>query len=91
MTTATKNRFKGKVRDAYLELILKFPLTSIQSEQDRDAAQKVIDGLLTKGKLLSGEMLYLDALSDLVATYEGQHYRISPASDADIDSGVADC
>ena len=84
MATATKNRFKGKVRDAYLELILKFPLTSIQSDEDLDAAQEVIDELLAKGKLLSGEVLYLDALSDLVAAYEDQHYPISPASDADM-------
>ncbi len=84
MATATKNRFKGKVRDAYLELILKFPLTSIRSDEDLEAAQKVIDQLLGKGKLLSGEVLYLDALSDLVAAYEDQHYSIPPASDAEM-------
>ena len=54
MATATKNRFKGKVRDAYLGLIMQFPLTSIQSEEDLEAAQEVIDRLLAKGKLLSG-------------------------------------
>lgn len=84
MATATKNRFKGKVRDAYLELILKFPLTSIQSDEDLDAAQEFIDELLAKGKLLAGEVLYLDALCDLVAAYEDQHYPISPASDAEM-------
>ena len=28
--------------------------------------------------------MYLDALSDLVAAYEDQHYPIAPASDADM-------
>jgi len=40
--------------------------------------------LLAKGKLDRGEEMYLDALSDLVATYEDKHYPIAPASDADM-------
>ena len=28
--------------------------------------------------------MYLDALSDLVAAYEDEHYPIEPASDADM-------
>lgn len=84
MATATTKRFKGKVRDAYLDLIMQFPLTSIQSEEDLEAAQEVIDRVLAKGKLLSGELMYLDALSDLVETYEDKHYVIEPASDAEM-------
>jgi HTH-type transcriptional regulator/antitoxin HigA len=34
--------------------------------------------------LSNGEQLYLDALSDLVASYEDGCDRISPASDADM-------
>jgi HTH-type transcriptional regulator/antitoxin HigA len=37
-----------------------------------------------KHALDDGEELYLDALSDLVATYEDAHYPIAPASDADM-------
>ena len=37
-----------------------------------------------RGKLDDGEELYLDALSDLVAAYEDEHYPISAASDADM-------
>ena len=84
MATSTIKRFKGKVRDAYLELIQVFPLTSIRSESDLVAAQEVMDRLLAKGKLPSGAAMYLDALSDLVAAYEDEHYRIEPASDADM-------
>ena len=43
-----------------------------------------MDRLLAKGKLNYGENMYLDALSDLVASYEDQHYPIEPASDADM-------
>jgi HTH-type transcriptional regulator/antitoxin HigA len=84
MGTSTVKRFKGKVRDAYLELIQVFPLTSIRTEDDLEAAQEVMDHLLAKGKHSSGEAMYLDALSDLVAAYEDEHYRIEPASDAEM-------
>ena len=75
---------KGKQRDSYLELVLAFPLASIRSEKHLEQAQNVMDRLLAKGKLDSGEELYLDALSDLVAAYEDEHHTIPPASDADM-------
>ena len=84
MQTTIIRRFKGKVRDTYVCLIMAFPLTSIHTEEDFEAAQAVMDRLLAKGKLLEGEELYLDALSDLVAVYEDEHHSIEPASDADI-------
>lgn len=77
-------RFKGKVRDDYLELIGRLPLASIRSGDDLEAAQEVIDELLAREKLSSGEEMYLDALSDLVAAYEDSHYQIEPASDAEM-------
>lgn len=84
MSTKTKFRLKGKSRDSYLELVLEFPLTSIKSDEHLAAAQKTIDRLLTHGKLDHGEEMYLEALSDLVATYEDVHHPIEPASDADM-------
>jgi len=63
---------------------MKFPLTSILSDEDLEVAQEVMDRILAKGSLASGEELYLGALSDLVAAYEDDHYSIAPASDADI-------
>jgi len=77
-------RFKGKVRDDYLRLIMKLPLTAIRSDDDLEEAQEVMDRLLARGTLSRGEELYLDALSDLVAAYEDDHYVIPPASDADM-------
>ena len=84
MATKTSSQFKGKVRDDYLELVLKFPLTSLKSEEQFQDAQAVMDALLAQGKLNVGEEMYLDALSDLVASYEDAHYPIVPASDADM-------
>jgi len=72
-----------KNKDSYLELVLNFPLASIKSKAHFTQAQKTLDRLIAKGKLDEGEELYLDALTDLVATYEDAHYPIEPASDAD--------
>ena len=84
MATKIAIQFKGKVRDDYLDLVMKFPLTSLKSEGQFQAAQAVLDELLAKAKLNAGEEMYLDALSDLVAAYEDAHYPIAPASDADM-------
>jgi HTH-type transcriptional regulator / antitoxin HigA len=83
---ATKNRFalRGKSRDSYLERVVAFPLTSIKSDEHLEEAQKAMDQLLAGGQLDDGEMVYLDALSDLVAAYEDDHHPIEPASDADM-------
>jgi HTH-type transcriptional regulator/antitoxin HigA len=84
MTTKIKFGLKGKNRDSYLELVLALPLAVIKSEEHLEAAQKVLDRLLAKGKLDDGEEMYLDTLSDLVASYEDEHHAIGPASDADM-------
>lgn len=85
-TKATKFQFrlKGKSRDSYMELVLDFPLASIKSDQHLTEAQRVIDVLLAHDNLDEGEETYLDALSDLVASYEDEHHAIGPASDADM-------
>lgn len=84
MAPRTKFALKGKTRDSYLECVQAFPLTSVKSEEQLEAAQAAIDRLLAKKTLDDGEMTYLDALSDLVAAYEDEHYAIAPASDADM-------
>ena len=84
MTAKTKFSLKGVGRDSYLELVMAFPLASIKSDEQLQEAQKVMDQLLARGKLGAGEEMYLDALSDLVAAYEDEHYAIEPASDAEM-------
>ena len=76
MATKTKFALKGKERDAYLELVHAFPLASIKSDEHLDTAQEVMDQLLAKSELDDGEEMYLDALSDLVATYEDEHHAM---------------
>jgi len=84
MVASTHFRLKGKERDSYLELVQDFPLASIRSDGHLREAQRVIDQLLAQGKLDEGEQTYLDALSDLVGTYEDENFAIEPASDADM-------
>lgn len=84
MATQPKFTLKSKEKDSYLEWILAFPLASIRSDDHLRAAQEVMDRLLAKGRMDVGEMLYLDALSDLVASYEDEHHAIAPAADADM-------
>lgn len=84
MKSSTRYRLTGKSRDSYLELVLDFPLASIQSDNHLDAAQQVIDRLLAQGKLDQGAATYLDALSDLVAAYEDEAHPVPPPTDADL-------
>jgi len=72
------------MRDSYLELIVTFPLASIRSTELLREAQRVMDRLLAQKNLDAGEEMYLEALSDLVATFEDDHFPIGPASDADM-------
>jgi HTH-type transcriptional regulator/antitoxin HigA len=78
MRTLSRN-----VRDDYLALVKRFPLTSIRTEAQLLAAQKVMDDILKMARLTKGAIEYLDALSDLVLTYENTHHVIPAPSDAD--------
>jgi HTH-type transcriptional regulator / antitoxin HigA len=84
MTLKTKFGLKGAGRDSYLELVMAFPLASIKRDEQLQEAQRVMDRLLARGRLDNGQEMYLDALSDLVAAYEDEHYAIEPASDAEM-------
>ena len=63
----------GRRRDRYLELIQRFPLRPIRSEEQLDAAIKVIDSLIDLPTLSAPEQDYLDVLSGLVEEYEDEH------------------
>src|SRR5712675_1904524 len=84
MTVKTKFSLKGAGRASYLKLVTAFPLASIKSDEQLQEAHKVMDQLLARGELKGGEEMYLDALSDLVAAYEDEHYALAPASDAEM-------
>jgi HTH-type transcriptional regulator/antitoxin HigA len=84
MSTKTAALITGRARNAYLQLVGEFPLTSIRTERHFQAAQKVMDRILASGKLSAGATAYVDALSDLVGAYEDVHHPLPPASDADL-------
>lgn len=71
----------GNNRDAYLDLILRFPLRPIRSEEELEEAIQVMDSLVDREKLLPEEKDYLDVLSDLVERYETETHPIDPVSD----------
>lgn len=80
MTVAKVNQ---KLPDTYFALVAKFPLTHIRDERQLVAAQEMIDRLL-ESRLDKGEQEYLDALTDLVETYEDEHEAIPDASEVDV-------
>ena len=69
--------------DTYFALVKQFPLTHLRDDDHLDAAQEVIDRLLTRD-LDEGEQDYLDVLTDLVESYENIHVDIPAASEADV-------
>jgi HTH-type transcriptional regulator/antitoxin HigA len=69
--------------ETYFTLVRQFPLTHIRDDDHLDAAQTMIDQLL-KEELDEGAEAYLDALTDLVETYEDKHVLIPDASEADV-------
>ena len=83
-TRAKAGEGAGRVKDSYLDLVIRHPLVSIKTDSQLAAAQRVVDDLLQKDRLDKGEEEYLDVLSDLIAIYEDRHHPIPPASDADI-------
>jgi HTH-type transcriptional regulator / antitoxin HigA len=79
---AVKNTTQ-KLPATYFKLVKQFPLTHIRDDDHLDAALTVIDRLLEED-LDAGAQEYLDALTDLVETYEEEHVPIPDASEADV-------
>ena len=69
--------------DTYFALVKQFPLAHLRDDDHLDAAQEMIDRLLTRD-LDEGEQDYLDVLTDLVESYEDAHIEIPAASEADV-------
>lgn len=63
---------KGQVR--YLELVSKFPLRPINTEEELDAATEVIHELIDQETRSKAEDDYLDVLTRIVEKYEEVHY-----------------
>ena len=68
---------KPDKKGSYWKLIQNRPLLSIRSEAELDAAQALVDKLLTE-ELDAGGQAYLETLSDLILVYEQDHHPIEP-------------
>ena len=69
--------------DSYFELVKRFPLTHIRNRRHLGQALQLVDELLQQ-RLDRGAQEYLDALSDLVASFEDEHTPIPDASESDV-------
>src|SRR5262245_17150167 len=74
----------GKTEDKYLELVRRFPLRPLRTEEDLDAAVAVVDSLIDQPVLTAPEQDYLDVLSDLVEDYESETVPMRPVGDAEL-------
>jgi len=72
------------VPDDYLTLIREFPLASIRDDAHLDAAIAMMNRLTTGRPLSPGEDMYLQALADLIETYENVHVHIPPLSGVEL-------
>ena len=80
---ATVNR-PGKVKDRYFELVRRFPLRPIRSDEELDGAVRMVDSLLDRRDLVPEEKDYLEVLGDLVEQYESDAHPMPPVSDAEM-------
>jgi HTH-type transcriptional regulator/antitoxin HigA len=70
--------------DRYLELVRRFPLRPIRSDDDLARAIDVVNSLIDRDELNPDEDDYLEVLGDLVEKYETEHHPIPPVSDAEM-------
>jgi HTH-type transcriptional regulator/antitoxin HigA len=82
MAMRTASSQAGAEQEAYLKLVLQFPLRPLRTDRELDRAIKMIDSLIIRGDLDSGEQDYLDILTDIVEKYEADTVPMTPVSDA---------
>jgi HTH-type transcriptional regulator/antitoxin HigA len=60
----------SNVKDSYLELVKRFPLRSIKSRSEHQAAIKVLSKLAIRGVDDDGSLQYIETLAQLIDDYE---------------------
>src|SRR5579872_1351395 len=68
---------------SYLDLVRSFPLRSIQTEGELNAATEFLNLVLQK-EPDEGTETYRKALTDLIEVYENREHQIPDASDVDV-------
>lgn len=69
--------------DTYFELVKEFPLVHIRDAAHLDEALAMVDRLLSK-VMDDGTESYLDVLTDLVESYEREHFEVPDVKDVDV-------
>ena len=82
MSLMTEDAQASPERAHYMDLVQEFPLRPLRSDEELAQAIGVIDRLIIRGDLDSGEQDYLDVLTDLVEKYEAEEHPMPPVSDA---------
>src|SRR5436189_4871273 len=83
MATASSTKSR-RLSAEYFQLVAQFPLLRIENKKHLADAIAVIDGLLSRSKLGKGGRAYLDALTDLVESYENEQEPIPDISDVEM-------
>jgi HTH-type transcriptional regulator/antitoxin HigA len=83
MSEVTVQTTLGDATEEYLALVRAFPLTRIRDDAHLDAAMAVVDRLIDQPTRSPAEDAYLDALTDLVESYENTHVVIPPRTGVD--------
>jgi HTH-type transcriptional regulator / antitoxin HigA len=84
MVSSIENAQSGPARNHYLKLVRTFPLRPLRSDGELADAIRMVDSLIIRGDLDSGEQDYLDILTDIVEKYEAEAHPMPPVSDADM-------
>jgi HTH-type transcriptional regulator/antitoxin HigA len=71
-------------KKSYLQLIRRFPLRPIRSQEELDEAVVVLDSLMDRMPLQPEELDYMRVLGEMVRKYEEEHIPIPRRSDAEM-------
>jgi HTH-type transcriptional regulator/antitoxin HigA len=80
---ATKT-MRAAPKKPYLQLIRRFPLRPIRSQEELDEAVVVLDALMDRMPLQPEELDYMRVLGEMVRKYEEEHIPIPRRSDAEM-------
>jgi HTH-type transcriptional regulator/antitoxin HigA len=72
------------ISDRYFDLVGRFPLRPIHSDEELEGAVKMVDSLLDRRDLSPEEEDYLEVLGDLIERYESDAHPMAPVSDAEM-------
>ena len=80
-TTTRKTGGGGQVAPAdYIALVRQFPVRPLKSEAEHEAALAMVESLVGRDDLTSGQEMYLDALGVFIEIYEVRRHAVKRAN-----------